>query len=35
MDKNKTLKNKNSLEFFIKLAKKYRVTQSGSKKTNS
>ena len=32
MDKNKTLKNKNSLEFFIKLAKKYRVSQSGSKK---
>lgn len=32
MAKSKTLKNKNSLAIFIKLAKKYGVTQSGSKK---
>tara|TARA_B100001996_G_scaffold351517_1_gene311608 strand:- start:48 stop:413 length:366 start_codon:yes stop_codon:yes gene_type:complete len=30
--KNKTLKNENSLETFIKLAKKYQVIQSGSRK---
>jgi len=32
MVKSKTLKNKSSVAIFIKLAKKYGVTQSGSKK---
>ena len=32
MVKSKTLKNKSSVANFIKLAKKYGVTQSGSKK---
>ena len=32
MVKSKTLKNKSSVTFLIKLAKKYGVTQSGSKK---
>jgi hypothetical protein len=30
--KSKTLKNKNSLDTFVKLAKKYGLSQSGSKK---
>ena len=32
MVKSKTLKNKSSIVNFIKLAKKYGITQSGSKK---
>lgn len=32
MTKNKTLKNKNNLEFLIKLAKKYSISHNGSKK---